>query len=133
MARCFFTFIKVDARYLSQIPTSPIILDLTIKRLIASQKYEEALDLFDRRRSQCTNVTFTLALKACTKLSDYDRGIRIHQQLSSYLLEDPFIQASLIHFYSKLRSLPFISLFLKLRILLQKYFLALCREFVRRT
>ena len=101
-AGCLFKFMKKDWRYFSQISSSPIKLNSTIKRLIVSRKYEEALDLFDRKFSECTNVTFTLVLKACSKLSDYHRGIRIHQQLPSKSLEDPFIQTSLIHFYSKL-------------------------------
>ncbi|UJR34288.1 hypothetical protein I4U23_021692 [Adineta vaga] len=38
----------------------------------------------------------TLAIK----LIDYQRGIRIHQQLSSKSLEDPFLLTSLIHFFT---------------------------------
>jgi hypothetical protein len=84
-------------------------LNSTMKNLISSKKYLQALDLFDKEFSICTNVTFTLALKASTKLSDEERGIRIHQQLTSTLLKDPFILTSLIHFYSKYSSLKIIS------------------------
>ncbi|CAF3517232.1 unnamed protein product [Rotaria socialis] len=70
-----------------------------MKKLIESQQYRQALDLVNRQRSICDQITFNLALKACTKLNDYQYSIRIHQQLSLKALENPFIQASLIHFY----------------------------------
>ncbi|CAF1029060.1 unnamed protein product [Rotaria magnacalcarata] len=70
-----------------------------MKKLIESQQYRQALDLVNRQRSICDQITFNLALKACTKLNDYQYGIRIHQQLSLEALENPFIQTSLIHFY----------------------------------
>ena len=72
-----------------------------MRNLISARQYKEALDLFDRKLSICTDSTFNLALKASTRLSDYQRGVRIHQQLSSKSLQNPFIQTSLIHFYSK--------------------------------
>jgi hypothetical protein len=72
-----------------------------MKKLIDSKQYKDALDLFDRQSNVSTDSAFNLALKACTKLADRERGIRIHQKLSPQALQDPFIQASLIHFYSK--------------------------------
>jgi len=42
-----------------------------------------------------------MALKVRTKLSDYKRGMNIQQKISSHSLNNPFIQTSLIHFYSK--------------------------------
>ncbi|CAF4457858.1 unnamed protein product [Rotaria magnacalcarata] len=70
-----------------------------MKKLIDSQQYRRALEFFDRQLSICNNMTFNLALKACSKLNDYQYGIRIHQQLSVKALNDKFIQTSLIHFY----------------------------------
>jgi pentatricopeptide repeat protein len=75
-----------------------------MKKLIDSKRYKDALDLFDRHSNVPTDLAFNLALKACTKLADRGRGIRIHQKLSPQSLQDPFIQTSLIHFYSKSRS-----------------------------
>ncbi|CAF1150597.1 unnamed protein product [Didymodactylos carnosus] len=70
-----------------------------MKKLIQCRQYKEVLDLFDRQSQVSTDATHTLALKACAKLRDRERGIRIHRQLSSQALQDPFIQTSLIHFY----------------------------------
>ncbi|CAM4827283.1 unnamed protein product [Rotaria magnacalcarata] len=70
-----------------------------MKKLIDSQQYRQALAIFDRQLSIGDQITFTLALKACTKLNDYQYGIRIHQQLSLKAIEDPYLQTSLIHFY----------------------------------
>ncbi|CAF5123931.1 unnamed protein product, partial [Rotaria sp. Silwood1] len=70
-----------------------------MKKLIDSRQYKQALDLFDRQLQMSTNVTFTLALKACSQLNDHQWGVRIHEQLSLKSLKDPFLQTSLIHFY----------------------------------
>ena len=77
--------------------------DWTMKNLIDSKQYRKALDVFDRQleMSISNNYSISLALKACTKLSDYERGIQIHRQIPPELLNNSFVQASLIHFYSK--------------------------------
>ena len=59
------------------------------------------VDLFDRQSQVSTDITLNMALKAGTELHDRERGIQIHQQLSSQSLENRFIQTSLIHFSSK--------------------------------
>jgi hypothetical protein len=92
-------FVQSKSRCLSNVSLSP-----TMKKLIDSKRYKDALDLFDRQSNVSTDLVFNLALKACTKLADKQRGIRIHQKLSLQSLQDPFIQTSLIHFYSKSRS-----------------------------
>ena len=88
-------------RYVSNISSLSIKLNLNMKNLIASQQYQEALDLFDKNQPLTTNITHTLALKAATKSVNYERGVDIHRQLSTKSLEDPFLLTSLIHFYSK--------------------------------
>lgn len=85
----------------SSLSSSAIQLNLKMKKLIQSQQYKQALDLFEKQYSLSNDVTNTLALKACTKLEDHQRGIQIHQKLSLKSLNDSFIQTSLIHFYSK--------------------------------
>jgi hypothetical protein len=72
-----------------------------MKDLISSRQYLQALDLFDRQLPIRTDASFTLALKAAAKLADYERGHRIHQQLSSNSMQNRFIQTTLMHFYSK--------------------------------
>jgi hypothetical protein len=99
--RCLSTLEKNQCRYLSSISPSSMKLSSTMKNLISARQYLQALDLFDRQIPIRTDASFTLALKAATKLADYERGHRIHQQLSSNSLQNPFIQTTLIHFYSK--------------------------------
>jgi pentatricopeptide repeat protein len=70
-----------------------------MKELIDVRRYKEALDLFDRPSQAPNDYSLNLALKACTKLGLRQRGIKIHQELSSKSLQNPFIQVSLIHFY----------------------------------
>jgi len=77
-------------------------LDFLMKKLIDSKQYQKALDLFQEQSKLSTNISVNMALKACTKLHDYQNGINIEKQLSSYLRNNHFIQASLIQFYSKL-------------------------------
>ena len=73
-----------------------------MRKLLESRRYKDAVDLFFQRESEiASNVTCNLALTACTKLRDDQRGIRIDQQLSSQARADPLIQASLLHFYSE--------------------------------
>jgi len=86
---------------ISSSSSSSTKLDLTMKKLIDSQQYEKALNLFDQQSESSTDICITMALKACTKLQDYKRGMNIQRQLSSRSLNNPFIQTSLIHFYSE--------------------------------
>jgi sensor histidine kinase regulating citrate/malate metabolism len=78
-------------------------VDSTMKKLIDVQQYHEALHVFDEHShsKSLSDISFNLALKACTKLRSYQRGTEIHRQLSSQSLANPFIQSSLIHFYSE--------------------------------
>jgi hypothetical protein len=75
-----------------------------MKQLLDSRRYREALNLFDRLSQPVTDMALTLALKACANLRDRERGIQIHHQLSAHSLQDPFIQTSLIHLYSRRRT-----------------------------
>ena len=73
-----------------------------MRHLISSKRYKEALELYHQQTTLTSHIVTNLALKACTNLKDYRTGIEIHQRLTSTLLEDPFIQTSLIHLYSKI-------------------------------
>ena len=83
---------------------TPRKVDLMMKQLIDSRRYKDALDLFEKQSQISTDITMNLALKACTKLNDRERGVRIHQRLSPTSRNNPFIQASLLHFYSEWQS-----------------------------
>jgi hypothetical protein len=100
LIRRLYSVVQSRSRCFSNISLSP-----TMKKLIDARRYGDALDLFDRQSNVSTDSAFNLALKACTKLADKEHGIRIHQKLSPQSLQNPFIQTSLIHFYSKSRSL----------------------------
>ena len=76
-----------------------------MKQLISSKQYEKALELFDKKSERHNDFDLNMALKACAKLRDYQRGINVHRQISSRSLLNPFIQVSLIHFYSEFFSL----------------------------
>jgi hypothetical protein len=89
-------------RSLSSIPSSPWSpLTSTIKRLIDSRQYQQVIDLFHRQPQLSTDSIITMVLKASANLRDYRTGVHIHQQLTKKSLDNPYIQTSLIHFYSK--------------------------------
>ncbi|CAF3466430.1 unnamed protein product [Rotaria sp. Silwood1] len=66
-----------------------------------SKQYKEALELFDQKFELCTDVTINMAIKACAISKDYKRGINIYQKLSSNSVNNSYIQALLIQFYSE--------------------------------
>ncbi|CAF4193321.1 unnamed protein product, partial [Rotaria sordida] len=74
-------------------------LNTSIKDLIAAKKYEQALDLFDQKFEICNDYTISMAINACSLINDYNRGIRIQQQLQSNSLKNSYIQTSLVRFY----------------------------------
>ncbi|CAM4776931.1 unnamed protein product [Rotaria magnacalcarata] len=74
-------------------------LNSTMKTLIDSKEYKKALNLLYEHYDISTDFTKNMAIKACTKLHDYNEGHRILQKLSPTSLNDPYIQTSLIHFY----------------------------------
>ena len=73
-----------------------------MRQLNETKQYSKALSLFDRqlRKQQSTSLIINQALKACIHLNNFDRGKVIHQQLSSFLLNNPFIRTNLIRLYS---------------------------------
>jgi hypothetical protein len=73
----------------------------TMKKLIDAKEYRKALDLLEKEGEKSSDIHINLALKACTRLHDYQYGKKIHKELSPSSLNNLFIQTSLIHFYSK--------------------------------
>ena len=72
-----------------------------MRQLSDSGQYSDVFQLYNEKSNPCSHIGANFALKAMIKLKDYQNGIRIHQQLSKESLEDPFVQTSLIHLYSK--------------------------------
>ena len=86
----------------SSTATTTTALESTMKKLTESRHYQQVLDLFGQQSPiPTTSTALTLALKACTKRRDWERGIRLHRELSTQSLRDPYVQTALIHFYSK--------------------------------
>ncbi|CAF1390815.1 unnamed protein product [Adineta ricciae] len=76
-------------------------LNARMKKLIDSKQFRHALDIFDKQSHAADDFALNMALKACSNLPDYRRGLEIVRQLSPKSLNNPFIQTSLIHFYMK--------------------------------
>ena len=76
-------------------------LDVAMKRFIDSKQYRKALDLFEQQSAVRTDISVNMAMRACIELHDYQRGRHMIKHLPSHLLNSPFTQTSLIHFYSK--------------------------------
>ncbi|CAF3916300.1 unnamed protein product [Rotaria sp. Silwood1] len=67
------------------------------------KEFTKALELFDKYK-ETNNPIFssfmiTQALKASANIRDFERGSTIHRLISSRIKDDPYILASLIHFY----------------------------------
>lgn len=84
----------------STVSSAAIKLNSNMKRLIECQQHRQALDLFNQQFRLANDATITLALKASAHLRSYEHGFHLHQQLSTKSLTNPWIQSSLIHFYS---------------------------------
>jgi hypothetical protein len=84
---------------------SNISLDKQMKNLNDKKQYEKCLDLFDEykqmNKKDLSSLSVSQALKACTQIGDFQRGLNIDSILSSRLKNDSTIITSLIHFYSK--------------------------------
>ncbi|CAF1305070.1 unnamed protein product [Rotaria sordida] len=79
--------------------SSPAHLNSTIKKLIDTKQYKQAVDLCYQNLEKCTNYTISIAINACNILNDYQRGIDIKEKISSNSLQNSYIQTSLIRFY----------------------------------
>ncbi|KAL8489220.1 hypothetical protein ACS0TY_025213 [Phlomoides rotata] len=70
-----------------------------------SGQCEKALEYFERMRSTGLipdSVSFTTAISSCARLSDLERGARIHEEvLRSELLIDSYISVALVDMYGK--------------------------------
>ena len=78
-----------------------------MKKLIDSKQFRHALDIFNKQSHVADDLALNMALKACSNLQDYRRGLEIVRQLSPKSLNNPFIQTSLLHFYSEYKQTLF--------------------------
>ncbi|UJR24047.1 hypothetical protein I4U23_027012 [Adineta vaga] len=83
------------------ISSKQINIDIEMKKLNDRKEFVKALDLFDKHKHQTilTDRILVRAFKACTRLSYLERGQIIHKNLSDSLLNNSYIQTSLINFY----------------------------------
>ena len=90
--------------------SSQLNIELEMIRLNERKQFTKTLDLFDKHHDPdaLTDRIIVQALKACSQLGSFERGHNIHKQLSNQSKNNRFIQASLIHFYSKFALLVWI-------------------------
>ncbi|CAF1431394.1 unnamed protein product [Rotaria sp. Silwood1] len=80
-------------------------LDLSnqMKNLNTNSQFRKALDLYEyeikKENKQKTSLAVNQALKACVELGDIERGKNIHKNLSPTMINNSFIQATLIRLY----------------------------------
>ncbi|UJR24040.1 hypothetical protein I4U23_027005 [Adineta vaga] len=76
-------------------------IDIEMKKLNDRKEFVKALDLFDKLKHQTilTDRILLQAFKACTQLGYLERGQIIHKNLSDSLLNNSYIQTTLISFY----------------------------------
>ena len=81
--------------------TSKFDLSEQMKKFNYQGDYRKSLALFTENPSARSDACISQALKACSKLQDFQRGKEIHQQLKSRSINNSFIQTSLINLYSR--------------------------------
>ena len=79
-----------------------------MQRLNNNRQFKQSIALFDAHTEKQPNAfAVNQALKACIQLDDINRGIQIHHNLPSSFVYNDFIQATLIHLYSRSFTLNF--------------------------
>jgi transcriptional regulator of NAD metabolism len=73
-----------------------------MKKLMDDKQYKQVLDLFDKQTKPCNDVITHMVIKACIHLNKHQRITDIQEKLSPQLLNNPYIQTTLIQFYSEL-------------------------------
>ncbi|CAF1078661.1 unnamed protein product [Rotaria magnacalcarata] len=98
----YLRFVLLAVRRLASIQSNVNIGD-QMKILNDNKQYKKVLELFDefneKTIDKCSNWIIIQALKACTQICDVQRGLKIHNLISSRLKRDSYVLPSLIHFY----------------------------------
>lgn len=78
-------------------------IELEMRKFNNQKEFNKTLDLFDEYRDheKPTSRIIVQALRACVQLGFLKRGQDIHKKLPNELMNDVYIQTSLIHLYSK--------------------------------
>jgi hypothetical protein len=78
-------------------------IESEMKKLNDREEFAKVLTLFDTQKykEMSSDRVVVQALKACTRLGYLERGKIIHKKLSNRSLNNTYIQATLIHFYSE--------------------------------
>ncbi|CAF0890587.1 unnamed protein product [Adineta ricciae] len=79
--------------------SSSMKLGLAMKQLIDSKQYEKVLKLYAENCKSCNHFSIDMTLKACIKLNDDQHVKTIEKNLTKELLNNPFVQTSLLQFY----------------------------------
>ncbi len=87
---------------LSSSSSSSKDIDLIMKKLMDDKEYKQVLDLFDKQTKPCKDTVTDMVIKACIHLNKHQRITDIQEKLSPQLLNNPYIQTTLIQFYSEL-------------------------------
>ncbi len=77
-------------------------VDSIMKKLMDDKEYKQVLDLFDKQTKPCNDVITQMVIKACIHLNKHQRITDIQEKLSPQLLNNSYIQTTLIQFYSEL-------------------------------
>ncbi|KAK4721153.1 hypothetical protein R3W88_011386 [Solanum pinnatisectum] len=92
-------------------PNPPAMLwNLMIRAYIRTNQHQEAMKMYssmlEEKGIHPDKYTFTFVLKACTLMSDFEKGIKIHEEIVNRNLEnDVFIGTGIIDMYSKMGDL----------------------------
>lgn len=73
---------------------------IRLRQLIHSKTHDEALSLLKRESGKFDDVTWCSMIKICTREQNHLIGLKIYENLTERSLRNPFIQSSLIHFFS---------------------------------
>ena len=98
------TFNSVDDKY-----TNITLCNSMMNVCIKNKRYQQALDIFDKMNGNKNEVSYTLAIKACTLSRNLNKGKDIHLEcelLSDYDYDKyNGVKNSLIHFYGILKDI----------------------------
>ena len=85
-------------------------IEFEMKKFNDKRQFTKALDLYDKYKYQSiiTDKILVQAINACGQLGYVERGEAIHKKLSNSSLNNTYIQAALIQFYSKFKRIVYL-------------------------
>eukprot|EP01083_Nonionella_stella_P092960 260353_1 len=77
--------------------------------LIDHELYKHALNIYDRYKELRDNITNVLAIKACTNVENYERGMQIHHEITEIdrhtCSTNAFLNSALVDLYGNARDM----------------------------